>query len=82
MHSGKYRQNVQCKIPKDCVFNLTNILRKIEIIFVVISESHLKIVNTILIFLSFCVEFKPQKKQLEPSYLETDKQLNAFLHSF
>ena len=29
---GKYRKNVQRQFPKDCVFNLTNILQKIEII--------------------------------------------------
>ena len=30
--SGKQRKNVQRQFPKDCVFNLMNILSKIEII--------------------------------------------------
>ena len=29
---GKYRKNLQCQIPTDCVFNLTKSLQKMEII--------------------------------------------------
>ena len=52
------------------VFSLTNIIPKME----VISD-----------FSNFSsgVSLKPEKERYEPSwFLEADKQLNAFLHSF
>ena len=33
LFNGKYRKKLHSQIPIDCVFNLTNILSKMEIIF-------------------------------------------------
>ena len=55
------------------VFSLTNILPKMKIISD--SEFHSNF--------SSGVSLQPEKERYEPSwFLEADKQLNAFLHSF